>query len=128
MLSLVRHAIGRATPKNYSVFDENYSFFIADLFVISGDMARAVDTLELWLQKNSTFSGIPTLTLEEPQEDSRSPLSVSSLFRFQSKSEDLLKLFEQALMVSPQDVNVLTAVGILNCVRNDYATAANIFR
>ncbi|XP_063721354.1 peroxisomal targeting signal 1 receptor-like [Symsagittifera roscoffensis] len=93
-----------------------------------GDMARAVDTLELWLQKNSTFSGIPTLTLEEPQEDSRSPLSVSSLFRFQSKSEDLLKLFEQALMVSPQDVNVLTAVGILNCVRNDYATAANIFR
>ena len=91
-------------------------------------MARAVDTLEMWLQKNPTFSGIPTLTLEEPQEDSRSPLSVSSLFRFQSKSEDLLKLFEQALMVSPQDVNVLTAVGILNCVRNDYATAANIFR
>ncbi|XP_075244331.1 uncharacterized protein LOC142338441 isoform X2 [Convolutriloba macropyga] len=90
-----------------------------------GDMNRAVETLEIWLRANPAYSSIPQLP-GAPQNSGLT--SMSSLFMFQYKAQELLKLFEQALAISPQDLNVLTALGILNCVRNDYETAANVFR
>ena len=90
-----------------------------------GDMNRAVETLEIWLSANPAYSSIPQLP-GAPQNSGLT--SMSSLFMFQYKAQELLKLFEQALAISPQDLNVLTALGILNCVRNDYETAANVFR
>ncbi len=95
-----------------------------------GDMAKAVQTLEDWLRLNPEYSEVAahlpsSSTTESPTDSIR---SFSSLFMFHTRAEQLLSGFQRAAERNPRDLNVLTAIAVLNCVRNDYKTAAEVFR
>lgn len=100
-----------------------------------GDMKKAVATLKSWLQRNSKFSDLvlsPDTRREQNPSSSRnagdSSLDIESIFSYNVEAQECLSLFQSANHRDPNDVNVLTALGILHCVRSDYKSAAEAFR
>ena len=100
-----------------------------------GDMKKAVETLKLWLQRNSKFSDLVLSSRGNPQNErvsegteEQSFQDIESIFSYNFEAQNCLSLFQTANLRDPNDVSVLTALGILHCVRSDYKSAAEAFR
>ena len=105
------------------------------VIIVQGDMKKAVATLKSWLQRNSKFSDLvlsPDTRREQNPSSSRnagdSSLDIESIFSYNVEAQECLSLFQSANHRDPNDVSVLTALGILHCVRSDYKSAAEAFR
>ena len=103
------------------------------IIITEGDMKKAIATLKCWLQRNAKFSDLvlssDTQSSESaPNSTGETSLDIESIFSYNVEAHDCLSLFQTANHRDPNDVSVLTALGILHCVKSDYKSAADAFR